>query len=287
MTDDGEMGRPARHERTVTRSQGAFLGNVLTKGRGERVRVRGTRRCGCGAQLKVDFSGPEDSMGASIARSQLAAPVCEKCIEREDAEQEKRDEAERRTRELRLRLEGSGLPGVWRSRSLDELREHPAREQQAQALSSAKAWARGEARGLVMHGEVGRGKTVIAAAATVERCAASAVRWLRVGALLMDLRMPFDAPEYARAQRALNPGSNVALVLDDLDKLRPTEHQLQPLYVAINGWVEACQPLLVTLNRDLDELAEWMGPTFGPPIASRLAGYADVVEIKGRDWRIE
>jgi DNA replication protein DnaC len=283
--DDVEMGRPVRHERPAKRSELAAF-SPADVGGGAIAQVIGEAACECGAGVAVNVSGPENSMLLRIARSRLASPRCDECLERDERERQA-EEAQRGAMELILRrLERSGLPNVWRTLSFEELRVHPARVHQDEAIERARAWARSPADGLLLHGDVGRGKTLIAAAATVARCAASDVRWLAVAELLMDLRMPFTAPEYARAQRQLDPGRGVALVLDDLDKLRPTEHQLQPLYVAINAWIEARQPLLVTCNRGLDELAAWMGETFGPPISSRLAGYCDVVEIQGSDWRL-
>jgi DNA replication protein DnaC len=142
--------------------------------------------------------------------------------------------------------------------------------------------------GLVLFGEVGRGKTAIAAAAAAARTRISPVRWISVAELLLALRMPFDAPEFAAAQRALAPrGGRAALVLDDLDKLRPTEHAVQPLYVAVNAWIEAELPLIVTMNRGLDALADDFGERFGDPIASRLAEHCEVLEIEGRERRLQ
>jgi DNA replication protein DnaC len=134
---------------------------------------------------------------------------------------------------------------------------------------------------------VGRGKTVIAAAAAMERLQRRHLKWLSVAALLTDLRGGFDSPEYKRALRSIDAQKAMgALVLDDLDKLKPTESALQPLYVAINGWVERPLPLLVTCNRSPDEIAAWAGQTFGEALASRLLGYCQVIEVRGRDRRL-
>lgn len=279
-----EMGRPARHERKSKSGRGGWLGNVVRAGSAPSVRLRGSRRCACGAAISVDFSGPEDSLGATIARAQLAEPKCDACAEREAEEQAAVAAAEERLQTVRRRVETCGVPAPWRTRTLSELTAKPG---QAKAFEAAGRWAAGEMPGLLMHGPVGRGKTWLAAAATIERCARSGVRWLGVAKLLTELRMPFDSPEYARAVRRLDPGKRgIGLVLDDLDKLKPTEHALQPLYVAVNGWLEVGQPLLVTMNRDLESLEEWGGPTFGAALASRLAGYCEVVELSGRDWRL-
>jgi DNA replication protein DnaC len=114
------------------------------------------------------------------------------------------------------------------------------------------------------------------------------LRWLSVAKLLTDLRGGFDSPLYKAALEQIDPAAtDHALVLDDLDKINPTAHSLQPLYVAINGWLERPLPLLVTMNRSPEELADWAGPDFGEALASRLVGYSTVVEVKGRDRRLD
>lgn len=285
--DDTEPGRPPRHDRPAKSGNGDWLMKVLNRGVGEEVTLRGERACAvCGVELAIDFVGKADSMGAQIARAALAneVPKCEDCMDREDEERARAEAEVERVGQVRARVENAGLPTAWRTLTFDQLRELPG---QAPAVAAAQRWARGDTPGVLLHGEVGRGKTVVAAAAAALRCVIGGVRWLSVAELLTDLRMPFDAPEYARAIRRLEPGKRgTALVLDDLDKMRPSEHQLQPLYVAVNGWLEARAPLFVTMNRDLDELATWGGETFGPALASRLAGYCDVVEVVGEDWRL-
>lgn len=283
--DDTEMGRPVRHERKRKAGEGGWLGNVVRQGDGEEVSVSGDRECGdCGKPMRIDFSGPDGSMGVSIARAQLAEPRCDGCAEERAAREGAAAQQEAQVETLRRRVEQSRVPAPWRTLSLSSL---SAKAGQDHAMDRARAWARGDIHGLLLHGDVGRGKTLIAAAAAIERCALSNVRWIGVAKLLTELRMPFESPEYAKAVRRLDPGRRgVALVLDDLDKLKPTEHSLQPLYVAINGWLEVQQPLLVTMNRDLESLSEWGGESFGAALASRLSGYCEVVEIKGDDWRL-
>lgn len=284
--DDTEMGRPVRHARRHHSSRGGFMDDVLRRGEKAPTHVSGKRACRCGAEIAVDFTGPDDSLGVRLARGTLENATCDECRAADEAAADAEREAAAHVERVRNRVKLSGVPELWRTLAFEELREHSAHEHQEQAIELASAWAR-EGGGLLLHGKEGRGKTLIAAAAAVARATQSGVRWLNVAELLMDLRMPFEAPEYARAQRKINDVARAGLVLDDLDKLKPTEHALQPLYVAINAWVQARQPLLVTCNRDLDNMASWMGESFGGPIASRLAGYCDVVEIKGRDWRLE
>ncbi len=243
--------------------------------------------CACGAHVKTVIPGDAAPFVLAMAhRQRLSGTViCDECEAKSDAEVRAEERAEARREHVEKRRRLSGVPKKWAGQSFADLDADGPR---ARALELAGEWASGSIGGLVLWGDVGRGKTAIAAAAADAMLArGKALRWLPVAELLMDLRMPFDSREYARAIRRIDAErGRAALVLDDLDKLKPSEHAAQPLYVAINGWIEADLPLLVTLNRDLDRLVEWMPETFGEAIASRLAGYCKVREVGGRDRRL-
>lgn len=250
--------------------------------------LNATRQCSCGATVRLRLPRTAPDWLVRIAAAQLAGLVpveCEPCTDRREREEQDVENREHRARLIERRLGNSGIPEKWRSASFEELDRDPAR---ADAIKAAEQWGAAGRRGLLLHGPVGRGKTAIAAAATMARIERGSVRWLPVAELLLKLRMPFSSPEYAKAVRALEATDRrVALVLDDLDKLRPTDTSVQPLYVAVNAWVEAQQPLLVTLNKDLDSLATDFGERFGEAIASRLAEHCKVVEVGGRDRRVD
>lgn len=241
---------------------------------------------GCERPARLELS---PAMQRAFGGASEADLLCDECAE-EQREREQREEAEadrqqRREEQLALRRRRAALPAKWQAQTFEEIeddeRRRPARE-------SAAMWAAGQLgrQGLVLWGAVGRGKTAMAAAAANARLQIAAVRWMPVAELLLDLRMPFDSPEYLRALRKLEPG-RAGLVLDDLDKFKPSEHAVQPVYVAVNAWIEAELPLLVTLNRDLDALQDWLPEGFGEAISSRLAGYCVQREVKGEDRRLE
>lgn len=257
------------------------------EGVGRRVSVEGAASCPeCGGESKIVFYGHSDSVGARISRQALKkGALCEVCSDRLEDERLAAEEAEVRKGLLARRVEQSGVPRRWRPVTFDRMEWDAGR---VPALEAAKRWAEGEgSQGVVLWGLPGRGKTVIAAVAAMERLQRRYVRWVNVADLLMKLRMPMGSQAHAVALRIIDSEStDAALVLDDLDKLNPTEHQLQPLYVAVNGWMERPLPLLVTMNRSPGELAEWAGETFGDTLVSRLMGYSSVVEVQGPDRRL-
>lgn len=241
----------------------------------------------CGKPAKIIVAGDASPMARSLAE-RMAGDTdgwrCEACGDAADAKEAAEETQARLVDGLRRRVEAARIPTAWKSITFEDIDRDPKR---TRAIELAEHWGQRRIPGLVLWGGVGRGKSILAAAAANRFLAGHQVRWVSVSELLMDLRMPFESPEYVRAVRRLEVRSrHVGLVLDDLDKFKPSEHAVQPMFTAINGWIEAEQPLLVTLNRDLEKLAEWMPDTFGEAIASRLAGYCKIREVTGVDRRL-
>lgn len=308
--DDTDLIRPPRHDRdrTYRRAAVGAVSRACTCGHGSAEHDHESGACShsscgcdtfvaftgvmtkpcvtCGGQVVLELESNVPQFLAALARLKMSGEAearCSECQAIEDAQQERAERAAARAELIALRRSAARIPQKWLGQTFAQLDDAPERRR---ALELAAQWGSGARQGLVLWGPVGRGKTAIAAAAVNARIGRGAVRWLPVAELLTALRMPFDSPEYARAVRKLEATGSAALVLDDLDKLKPTEHAVQPLYVAVNAWIEAELPLLVTLNRDLDELEEWMPDTFGEAIASRLAGYCAITEVGGIDRRL-
>lgn len=216
-------------------------------------------------------------------QSRGESPIwCDDCAEEDfDAARAAEQATRRRTR----RLERAGLPAAYSGLGWEDL-ERGGREE---ALVELRAWAEGTltSRGILLWGPVGRGKTRMAAVAAQEMIHRRRVRWINVATLMADLRAGYGTRAQERAARLLEgPGELDALILDDLDKVRPRDQDAQPLYVLVNAIVEGEHPLLVTLNDTLEGLADRLGE-FGEPIASRLAGYCHGFEVSGRDRRLQ
>lgn len=151
-----------------------------------------------------------------------------------------------------------------------------------EAVDAAKLWvAQGGALTLV--GIVGAGKTYLAAAATAQMMAERDVSWQSVPSMLAAATAAFGDDDRRKAVRAIV--GNGALVLDDLDKIKPGDWAASQLFAAIDNRLTSGAPLLITLNKSLGELADFIGGEFGPAIASRLS-QQHVVELHGADQRL-
>lgn len=178
------------------------------------------------------------------------------------------------------------IPRAFRSATADGCEPRP--------LQDALRWGRGEIDGLLLTGNVGAGKTHLAAVAALARCEREAVLWMSVPAVFAAMSLGFDSPEREMMVRRLTgrdaawrPGRPpAALVLDDIDKARESGYGAEVVFQAVDFCHNEGRPLLVTTNRSLRELAaKWPEP-FGEGIASRLAGMCVAHRLTGRDRRV-
>lgn len=221
--------------------------------------MKATNCHGCGQEVRF---------GAIMFRGlEVGTPrFCDGCIEREERDEERRERADR----LKLRIEHSGLPA--------QLHGLPLPDNEVGGL--AAKWAAGDLCGLCISGPVGVGKTYTAAAACWLRLQERGCRWVSVARLMAQLRAGFQDEARTAASRAVV--GEGAIILDDLDKVNPTDYGREVIFAAIDGRVEAGAPLLVTTNLGPQEIGERLGDA----VKSRLVGYCDTVRMLGRDRRV-
>lgn len=222
----------------------------------------------------------ELALGVFAGRINALPFYCDDCI-RESAEREAEAELARRAEaqrdRLAKRLKESGMPERHRV-DLSMLNHDPA------ILCAAEDWAV-NGGGLMLTGEIGRGKTTIAGAACWMRLRERPVLWTSAPLLFARLGTGLGTDQRDWAIDVLS--SKRALVLDDIDKARPTEYGAEQVFLAVDQRVEHDAPLLVTTNLSPAQLAQKWPEPYGPAIASRLVGYCKVVRVDGTDRRLD
>jgi DNA replication protein DnaC len=215
----------------------------------------------------------------------LVCQGCSDAAERIDQEREEQAAARDRAVEHRNRLRASGLAESRCGWTLDKL-DTLGRSRVVDVLAVWARHADPDPLAVLLMGGVGTGKTTAAAAALVERAHVSPVQWVDAHRLIRDLQAGFGTPQRESAQRLLDGGKNApALVVDDLDKVRPTEYAAEAIFALVDSREAHRRPLLITTNLRLAELAaKWPAP-FGEAIGSRLRGYCAAFELTGGDRR--
>lgn len=240
-------------------------------------------------QVPVQRAGRFGDLLAKHYREQATGEVPIYCDLHEEDSAERKEIEKARGLRLTGRYEAAGVPPVFR-----EIDHHDFTEVEdgcVAALTECRAMIEGKGQmpGIYLWGDVGVGKTMMlgyVATAMVRR--QTRVRWLNVAELLTHLRSGFNTRTYKRATERLEPAEpGEILVLNDLDKGLATDREIQPLYVAIEEWTNAGNPIMVSANRHLDHLAADFGERFGKAIASRLVGVCTEFEVVGRDRRLD
>lgn len=224
------------------------------------------------------YRDPTDCSGRMRIAAQGGAIIeleCDQCDFTAGLPAREADPARYNAQLLESRRERSGLRAELRGLAL------PADD--SRASRAIRDWATGKAErhGLTLTGATGVGKTYAAAAAAWERMRIEPVRWVSVPALSADLGRSFSDQNRHEALGVLVGAE--ALVLDDIDKVRPTDFTIEVLFCAIDSRVTAGAGLVLTTNLALSELAD----RFGDAIASRITGYSETFLLDGSDRRLE
>lgn len=217
-------------------------------------------------------------------RWSLQPRFCDSCALAAQAEAARLvEEGRARQHAFRVRewREGSGIPEHLRGfRFADLAGDDALREPRV----LAERWAAGDVSSLVLGGPVGRGKTRLAIAAANEMLERQPVLFFsapnimaRLGSGSFGSRVREEALGALIGQRAL--------VLDDLDKARPTEYAAEVLFLAIDQRAEReAPPILITTNLPGVELGKRWPGLYGEALVSRMK-LMDGIRVEGPDRR--
>jgi DNA replication protein DnaC len=156
-------------------------------------------------------------------------------------------------------------------------------ERQPDAYALAQAFAEHPEGTLALYGAFGTGKThLLAAIANAVAAAGLTCRFASVVSLFDALqeRIQLGQDYHELVRRAI--GAQL-LVLDDLDKLKPSEFREETLYKILNGRNVAGLPLALSANSAPDALVRWIGEAS----RSRLMAGLIPVPMNGPDYRLE
>lgn len=212
-----------------------------------------------------------------------------------------------REQNARVAMQRSDLPGRyrwWVSEKTDEPHDSfstykPQNTSQTRALEAVKAWTaalvageRLEVPWLFLHGDVGLGKTHLAASALAEfigRGGGAEGYFVKSAALMLALQSSFrgdgQGPEPIVSELCRVP----LLVLDDFGAEKLTEFTAAGLFSVVDTRYESARPTIFTSNPDL---AKWVshverdGSIAGRRIADRIIDLATVVKLEGDSWRM-
>lgn len=185
--------------------------------------------------------------------------------------------------QVRFALTYSWLGRAWSETVHSEKTfENYQRERQPTAYDLAYSFARRPQGVLMLYGSYGTGKTHLLAAI------ANHLRLEGKACLFASSVTLFDALQDRIQQKQdyhelIKHGTNTPLLLlDDVDKLKPSEFREETLYKLINGRINAGLPLALSSNCTPVELDHWVGKAG----RSRLMTGLIPVQMTGPDFRL-
>ena len=157
------------------------------------------------------------------------------------------------------------------------------RERQPRAFDQARVFAEQPQGTIAFYGSFGTGKThLLAAIANVQVERGQTCRFASAVSLFDALqeRLQLGEDYHALLRQAITAP---LLLLDDVDKLKPSEFREETLYKLLNGCSVADLPLVLSSNNPPEALVRWIGEAGRSRLMARLVP----VEMNGPDYRLE
>ena len=220
--------------------------------------------------------------GEKVLPEQVAFWQTQRCDACTEADRRKaRNEA--RQEGLALRQAGAGIPVQYHGRTLRDLEGWPP-----ELIFHCNHWVQ-EGGGLyIWSQETGTGKTSAAAAAAWMLLERMGVEFVTASQLQYWVRAAYGSPELDAVSRLA--GRAGALVLDDFGEESTSEDVAGAVKNIVQRRIDAGSHLIITSNYspgaacERDDRAR---VTLGRRLASRIQGYCTVIEVQGRDHRLD
>lgn len=139
-------------------------------------------------------------------------------------------------------------------------------------------------RGIILLGDVGRGKTHLAAAITNNLTnRLYTVMFGNITNLLSVIKSTYNKDSELSEKDILEIMARVdLLIIDDLGKENPTKNTVSLIYQIINRRYEENKTLVATTNYSMTNLKK----TIGEATVSRLYEMCELIQLTGNDWRM-
>ena len=205
----------------------------------------------------------------------------------------RREEAKREQARLERIVQSSGIPRAYAEKTLAD---YIVTEGNRKAVEVAKWLIEYQDKGALLYGATGTGKTLLAAIVAREKMRRGvAVVFASVPELLMDIRGSFGTGSTEEILRSVQKAP--CLVMDDLGAERMSEWVSEQVFAILNYRSNHELQTIITSNYSLKGLAERMVLTGkngtstddlqGRRILSRICGMSYVVEVQGKDFRMQ
>ena len=201
-----------------------------------------------------------------------------------------RYKAKKEQKRLNRLIQSCGIPPAYIGKSFDD---YIVSEGAEDAVKVAKWLSEYQDKGAMFYGATGTGKTLLASIVAQEKMKRGiSVIFASVPDLLMDIRDSFGTGRTTEILRSVQRVP--CLVLDDLGAERMSEWVGEQVFAMINYRSQNSLQTIITTNYGLNALAGRMvkdkdsdDVVQSKRILSRICGMCYIVEVKGRDFRMQ
>lgn len=179
----------------------------------------------------------------------------------------------------------NGLPKHFRDKTLDNYKT----SSNPKALIAARSFVESfpKTKGLLLTGDVGLGKTHIAAAITNElNNRLYSTYFGNAVDIVSFCKSTYRKDSHFSEEEAIKLMTDKIdlLIIDDLGKEYSTENTITILYQIINRLYENDKPVVITTNLNSQEIIIKLGER-GRAIMSRITSMCTPIRLTGKDWR--